>query len=174
MRLVVSRGLDHLRAIGVEMDHGLFAVDVFAGLHGVDGGLLVPVVGGADDDGVDIFAREDLVVVAGGEDVVAPDFLAVREAAVVAVGDGDELDAGDLHRDLGVSLALAAGADQRDLDVVVGGDGFGRFGLGFPQHVGSRSEEGFCGGNGSCGFQKASTVQLSWPPGGGMTSTVNI
>ena len=89
----------------------------------------MPVVGGADDDGVDVFAGEDLVVVAGGEDVVAPELLAVREAAVVAVGHGDQLDAGNLHGESGVTLALAAGADERDLDVIVGGYGSGRLGL---------------------------------------------
>ena len=127
--------LDHLRAVLVEVDHRLFAVDVLAGLHGVDRGLLVPVVGGADDDGVDVLAGQDLVVVAGGEDVVAPEFLGAREAAVVAVGDGHQLDAGHLDGGLGVELPLAAGADESDLDVVVGGDGFGVL-----------LQFGFCGG----------------------------
>ncbi len=122
-------GLDDLGAVGVEMDHRLFAVDVLAGLHGVDGGALVPVVGGGDDDGVDVFAGEDLAVVAGGEDVVAPELLGVGEAAVVAVGDGDELDAGNLHGDLGVALALDAGADEGKLNVVVRSDGLGGFAL---------------------------------------------
>ena len=60
-------GRDDLGAVGVDVDHGLFEVDVFAGVHGVDGGLLVPVVGCGDNDGVDVFAGEDLFVVAGGE-----------------------------------------------------------------------------------------------------------
>ena len=68
MRLFALRGLDHLRPVGVEMDHRLLAIDVFAGLHGVDGDLLVPVVGRADDDGIDVFAFQNLGVVAGGED----------------------------------------------------------------------------------------------------------
>jgi len=37
----------------------------------------VPVVGRADDDGVDVVAREDFLVVARGEDVVAPHFTTV-------------------------------------------------------------------------------------------------
>ena len=41
----------------------LLAVDVLAGLHGVDADLGVPVVGRADDDGVDVLAVEDLAVV---------------------------------------------------------------------------------------------------------------
>ena len=113
-------GVDDLGAVGVDVDHGLFEVDVLAGVHGVDGGLLVPVVGRGDDDGVDVFAGEDLVVVAGGEDVVAPELFGAGEAAVVAVGDGDELDAGNAEGGGGVALALDAGADERELDVVVG------------------------------------------------------
>ena len=58
--------------VGVEMDHRLFEVDVFAGLHGIDGSRLVPVVGRRDEDGVDVFAGKDLAVVAGGEDIRAP------------------------------------------------------------------------------------------------------
>ncbi len=90
-------------------------------MEGVDGGLFVPVVGGGDEDGIDVFAREDFGVVAGGEEVGAPEFAGVGEAAVVAVGDGDELDAGDLEGDAGVILALDAGADEGELDLVVGG-----------------------------------------------------
>jgi len=104
------------------MDHGLLAVDILAGLHRVYAGLLVPVVGRADDDCVHITAGEDFTVVAGGEEVVAPQLLGVNEAAIVAVGDGHQLDAGHLERRLGIALALAARADERDLNAVVGGD----------------------------------------------------
>jgi len=47
------------------------------------------VVGGGDEDGVDVLAGEDLAVVAGGEEVGAPQLFGVGEAAVVAVGGGD-------------------------------------------------------------------------------------
>ena len=106
-------------------DHRLFEIDVLAGLHGVDGGLLVPVVGGGDEDGVDVFAGEDLLVIAGGEDVLTPELLGVGEAAVVAVGYGDELDSGHLESDLGVALALDAGADEGEADGVVRANGGG-------------------------------------------------
>src|SRR5207302_2039653 len=110
---------------GVEMDHGLFAVNVFARFHSVDRGLLVPVIGGANDDGVDVFADKNFVVVAGGEDVVAPELFAVSEAAVVAVGDGDQFDAGNFNGGFGIAHSLPAGADESDLDVVVSGNRFG-------------------------------------------------
>src|SRR3954447_1708754 len=117
------------------MDHRLLAIHVLARLHGVNGGLLVPMVGGTDDHGVDVFAGQDLAVVASGENIVAPEFFAARQAAVVAVRGGDQLDAGYLNSCLSVELSLPAGADEGDLDVVVGGDWFGVF-----------FQFGFCGG----------------------------
>src|SRR5579864_45514 len=78
------------------------------------------MVGHADNDGVDILARKNFSVVTGGEDVVAPDFLAVLEPSVVAIRHGDELHARNLQRHPSVSLSLATSANQRDLNVVVG------------------------------------------------------
>ena len=116
-------GCDDLGAVRVDVDHGLFEVDVFACAHGVDGGLLVPMVGCGDDDGVDVFAGEDLAVVAGGEEIVprraAPELFGAGEAAVVAVGYGYEFDAWDAERGGGVALALDACADESELDVIV-------------------------------------------------------
>ena len=34
------------------MDHGLLAIDVFPGVHGVDRSLFVPVIRRRDEDGV--------------------------------------------------------------------------------------------------------------------------
>ena len=124
------------------MDHGLFAVDIFAGFHGVDSGLFVPVVGRGDDHGVNIVAGEDLVVVAGREDVAAPDLFRVFKAAVVTVRGGNELDAGNLNGRARVALALTACADKRNLDMVVGGDGLGGRGLRGSQCVDARAEKG--------------------------------
>ena len=45
--------------------HRLFAVDVLAGLHGVDRHLGVPVVGRGDQDDVDVLVVEDLAIVLG-------------------------------------------------------------------------------------------------------------
>ena len=115
-----ARGLDHLRPIGVEMDHRLLAIDILARLHRIDRDLFVPVIRRADDDGVNILTRQNLFVVACREDVVAPEFLAVFEPPVVTVRHGDQLHARNLHRNLRVSLALTTGPDQRDLNVIVG------------------------------------------------------
>ena len=53
----------------------------------VDRGLLVPVVRGSNQNGVDIFARQDLAVVAGGEEVLAPELPAVLEAPVTGAAE---------------------------------------------------------------------------------------
>jgi hypothetical protein len=75
-------------------------------------------------------------VVAGGKDVVAPEFLAVLEPAVVTIRHGNELHPGNLRRrNLGISLALATGADQRDLNMIVGRYRLGRFGLSLGQQM---------------------------------------
>jgi hypothetical protein len=113
-------GLDHLRPIAVQMNHWLLAIHVLARLHRVDGSLLVPMVRGGDEDGVDVLARKDLAVIAGGENVVPPDLLAMREPAVIAVGDSNKFHARNLYGGLGVSLALNAGADERELNMIVG------------------------------------------------------
>ena len=89
-------GLDHLRALVQLLHHGLLAVDVLAGVHGVDGDLRVPVVGGADDHGVDVLARQHFAVIARGEEVIAPDFLGAGQAAVVDIGDGHQFYAADV------------------------------------------------------------------------------
>ena len=130
------------------MDHRLFAVDVLARLHGIDRSLLVPVIGRADNDRVNILASQDFVVVAGGEYVVAPEFFAARQPAVVAVGGGDQFHARHLYGGPGVELALSAGADQRNLDVIVGGDRMG--GLGLFQFRFGRGEKMHSGHQGGC------------------------
>ena len=113
-------GVDNLRAIGVDVNHRLFEIDILASLHGVDCGLLVPMVGRGDEDGINILAGKDLTVIAGREEIGAPQLFAVGKAAIVAVGDGDQLDAGNLHRGARVPLALDAGADKGELDDVIG------------------------------------------------------
>ena len=80
----------------------------------------MPVVGRRDDHGVDVRARQDLAIVARGDEPVAEDLAGARQAAVVDVGDGHQLDAGDLERGLGVARALAADADRGEADALVG------------------------------------------------------
>ena len=100
-------------------DHRLLAVDGLARLHRVDRHPGVPVVGHADQHGVDVLAGEDLAIVDIGLDLAAEDLLGVRSPALVQVGGGDQLDAGHLERRLGVDEADDAHADRGDPDAVV-------------------------------------------------------
>jgi len=158
--------VDHGRAVLVEVDHRLFAVHILAGLHGVDGGLLVPMVGGADDDRIDVLAGENVVVVAGGEDVVAPQFLAAGKAAVIAVRRGHEFDPWDLDGGAGVVLPLPSGSDKGDLDMVIGGDRLGRllFGFGCGKKMQTRHQGGCRSGGGSAQKTPAVDSEHEGPP----------
>jgi hypothetical protein len=95
---------------------------VFSGLEGREGDGHVQVVRCAHDHRVHVLAVEDGSVIAGREDLVAPDFLGPRQAAVVDIADRHELDSGHLEGDTGVTHTLAARAYQRQADAVAGGD----------------------------------------------------
>ncbi len=104
------------------LHHRFLAVNVLALAHGVDAYLLVPVVGGGVDDGVHVFALQDLAVVAGGEEVFAPQLLGPDQAAVVEVAGGHYFHARHHQGRLHVADAHAAGAYQGNADAVVGGN----------------------------------------------------
>src|SRR5271165_6738872 len=76
----------------------------------------MPVIGGGDDDGIDVFASQDFTVVARGEEILAVDLLHVLQAAIVDVASGDQLDAGKGSGEFRITLAHATGADQSDLN----------------------------------------------------------
>ena len=108
------------------MGHFLFAIDMFAGLQAGDGVFRVVAVRCGDDDGVQILFRiKHFLVVNVGVDV----FLRVgldafgRVIAVVFpdVADGFEIDAGDFADAFRENAPLRTGADQRDVDIGVGG-----------------------------------------------------
>ncbi len=130
-----ARSLDHLWAVGIQMDHGLLAINILAGLHGVHGHLLVPVVGRANDHGVDVFSLQNLGVIAGGKNIVTPEFLAVGEPAIVAIRNCNELHSGNLQGDTSITLALPSGADQCDLNMIVCRNGLGRLRLSLRQQM---------------------------------------
>jgi hypothetical protein len=56
--LVVPGGLDHGPAFFDGVTQWFFAIDMLSGLAGVDGNNGVPMVGGADAYGVDVFSFE--------------------------------------------------------------------------------------------------------------------
>src|SRR5258707_8668821 len=126
--------LDHLLALADIPGHQLFAQDVLAGLHAIDGDGGMQVQRQGDNDGFDIFVLEQFLVVFVQLDVLArvfavdavealawPGQLALEDALLVGganVGIGDDFEV------LGVVLAhehtaLIAGADQGGLHRLV-------------------------------------------------------
>src|SRR5665213_1588295 len=139
---------------------GLFDVGVAAGVDGFCAVARVLEVGGGDEDGVDVLAGVELVVVAHGGDGVATDFLDVGcaffAAAVPDVGDSDELEVhvfGVLRkcRDEGLLHAVSA-ADDADLHAIVGADD-GRVAGGAPG-------DGCCRCGGAAGFEKLPAIMV--------------
>jgi hypothetical protein len=82
----------------------------------------------------------------------------VLETAVVAIGDGYKLDAGNPQRDLGVALSLAARADERNLDMIVGGNGPALSTFKPGQSMEPRAQQRSRGCRSGC-FQKSSAIQ---------------
>src|SRR5712692_4889407 len=116
-------GLDHFEAVGGRVGHGLFAVDVFSSVDGVDDDLLVPVVGNGGDQAIDFFVVEEIFVAAGYEEIgIADDFAGEGVAAVVEVGGGDALRAWELHSGGEQAGALHADADDAEAQAIAGSD----------------------------------------------------
>jgi arginase family enzyme len=102
------------------LDHGLLAVDVLAGLQGVNGDLGVGVVRRGDDDGVDVVSLKDFPIILGGEEFLAVDLLGPFQAAYVEVGRRQELDPRVSQCGSYVVKALDAHPDTRQSDGVIG------------------------------------------------------
>ena len=92
-----ASGVGDLTTILRRDRHRLFAIHILADLERGDGHLLVEVDGRGDDDGVDIFALEQLAIfgvrvrrVAGGRRLIDGGLEVVR----IGVADRDYLDAG--------------------------------------------------------------------------------
>jgi hypothetical protein len=94
----LPRGVDDAQTLLELLHHRLLDVDVLARFHRVDRHLRMPVIRRGDDDRIDVRTRENLAVVARGEQVCAPGLPGERQAAVVDIGDRDERDAGRLKR----------------------------------------------------------------------------
>jgi len=82
--------IDHRHAVVDVLYHRLFAIDIFACLHGGNGDRAVPVIGRSDDHCIDIFAIEDFLIVLRREDEGTVDLFHMGQAAVVAVAGGDD------------------------------------------------------------------------------------
>src|SRR5208337_3209314 len=110
---------DHLGSLGDLPDHRLLAVNRLAGLHRVDRDPRMPVVGHADQDGIDVRACQDLAVIDVRADPVAEDLPGMDAPALIEVRDRNQLGSRYLERCLGVNEPDDAHADGCDPDPIV-------------------------------------------------------
>jgi hypothetical protein len=114
---------DHLQTVGRGVRHGLFAVDIFSGVHRVDHDLFVPVVGNCGDQAIDFFVVEQIFVAARHEEIgIADDFACQRVPAVVQVGRRDALGAGKADGRCQEAGTLHADAYDAEAEAIAGGD----------------------------------------------------
>ena len=111
---------DHLRAFGDAVGDRLLDVDVLARRDGVERHRLVPVIGGADDDRVDLPIVEDLAVVDNLHRSGPGDLRRLQQSRLVDVAHRDHLVAGQLLEEVHQAAGAAARADDSDADSVVG------------------------------------------------------
>lgn len=127
---VLADRFDGEAAFGEGERERFFAVDVFLRRGGIEDHVDVPVVGRGDDDGVDIRAGEEFVVVFGGGDAGSR----ARGVGVVRVGGGfgvgaaggidiahtDDLNARVLKGPIEVAAILDSHADEAEAQASVG------------------------------------------------------
>ncbi len=83
--------------------------------------MVVPMVGGGNNDGINVRAGEDLAVIAGGEKLGAIHFLRPGQPAVVQIADRHQLNPVYLGGRIDVVEAHDAGANAGYPDFIVGG-----------------------------------------------------
>ncbi len=113
-------GLNDGVAVFHMLHHRLFAIHVLLRLQSIDGDALVPVVGRADQDRIDIGTRQNLFVIPGSEHIAPVDFFHVFQPSVVAVARRDNLGQSGGGGTLGVRLPHPSATDQGDLNLIVG------------------------------------------------------
>ena len=146
--------LDHLRALGNRVRDRLLDVDVLSGRHGVERHGLVPVIGRADHDGVDLAIVEDAAVVCDLGGSGPGDLGGLEHARLIHVADGDQLVARQPLQMVHEAACPAACADHPDADSVVRALGLRR------RHAGPEREPG---GSGKECATVADHVSLSCP-----------
>jgi hypothetical protein len=170
---VGTRGFDDFAAFPNVVGNRLFAINIFAGLNGPDGGEGMPVIRRGDADDVEVFFLEEFADVAEGFDggsgfggTVGGGFFGIflnaREAFAhdifVHVAKGDHAGAGGFAEAIDVGFAAAVEADGGDADVAVGA---GDLGPGFGGETGGgRGEGGFGEETATSDFHKSIEFNL--------------
>ncbi len=139
-------GVDDRRSFGEIMRQRLLDVDILAGGAGVHGHGHMPMIGRADEYGLNVLAIEHFLVVLGGERFGIGQFAAFVQMGIPNVAHGRDADIRDLGQRFHKVLAASAGADTADVDRIVG-----------TQDVDGRHGKG--GGDGG-GFQERTTSEI--------------
>jgi len=115
------KGTPHTAGVIGIKGHGLFLVDILAGLNGGNEVERMQVLGSSDEDGVDGFVVEQApkigVGLNGGNNL-----LGFVEAAGVDVGDGDSLGVGGVDSLFENVQSPTASTDQGKADAVIGAE----------------------------------------------------
>ena len=119
-----ARGVQHDGRLAAQPAHGLFRVDVLAGVHRIHRVILMPVVGRADQDGVDFLQFQQLAVIAEGLGAGRTG-QRLFEALGVDVAQGAYLHVGVFLEEALHIGAASAGTDDAQTDAVIGAQNSG-------------------------------------------------
>ncbi len=101
------------------MNHGLFAIDSLAAVHGVDGYPRMPLVAGRNNHRVNILPDKKLTIIAGRVDLLPVLFLCPDKSAVVQVAYSNQFNTRNLKSGVSVGMAHDAHPDGCNPDFVV-------------------------------------------------------
>ena len=119
MRWLAVHDAHHLHSLFNGMHDGLFDIGVLAGIHGVDQHLFVPVVRAANQDGINILAVKNFVIVRVSLGAWAGDFQGFGAGGRVDIADGHELDAGTFLKQLHDVASAMPASQHADANAVV-------------------------------------------------------
>ncbi len=114
--LVIVLRIDHGLSFGEVVRERLLNVNVFPGRAGIDGHRHVPMVGRADQYGVDIFAIENLAVLLRRDRLRIGQLLGQIDVHVPNIAYGSDAHARHFYERFHQPAAAAAGADTGDVD----------------------------------------------------------
>src|SRR5208283_2226736 len=115
------KGTSHTPCVIGIKGHGLFLVDILAGLNGGNKVERMQVLGSSDEDGVDGFIVEQASKIGVGLNR-GNNLLGFVEAAGVDVGDGDSLRVGGVDSLFENVQSPATSTDQGKADAVIGAE----------------------------------------------------
>ena len=152
--VILAGSFNHFSTLKDIVGAGLFDVNVLSSLTSPYSGKSVPVVGGGDDDGVNVSVIEDTAEVVLGGWRKALDFLELFDAfgvdILVDVNEGLDADVGSLSKTAAEATATAPDADDGQIDTLVSTD---------DTACGSRGgSRGGTRGYGACGNDASSSL----------------